>query len=89
LRASASYGRWKAKRAGWWASPRLNPFFVGWLMGWPEGLALCASSETEFTLWRRRMRGALSALPTASGPWIWIEPATPPATQLSLFEALA
>ena len=50
---------------------RLNPLFVGWLMGWPIGHALCACSATEFTLWQRRMRGALSQLPMASGPWIW------------------
>ena len=28
---------------------RLNPLFVGWLMGWPIGHALCACSATEFT----------------------------------------
>ena len=50
---------------------RLNPLFVGWLMGWPIGHALCACSATEFTRWQRRMRGALSRLPMASGPWIW------------------
>ena len=51
---------------------RLNPLFVGWLMGWPIGHALCACSATEFTLWQQHMRGALSQLPTASGPWIWL-----------------
>ena len=50
---------------------RLNPLFVGWLMGWPIGHALCACSATEFTLWLQHMRGALSQLPMASGPWIW------------------
>jgi hypothetical protein len=50
---------------------RLNPLFVGWLMGWPIGHALCACSAMEFILWQRHMRGALSRLPTASGPWIW------------------
>ena len=40
-------------------------------MGWPIGHALCACSEMEFTLWQRHMRGALSQLPMASGPWIW------------------
>jgi hypothetical protein len=50
---------------------RLNPLFVGWLMGWPIGHALCACSATEFTLWQQHMRGALSQLPMASGPWIW------------------
>jgi len=37
----------------------------------PIGHALCACSATEFFLWQQRMRGALSQLPTASGPWIW------------------
>ncbi len=54
---------------------RLNPSFVEWLMGWPEGwtqLSLAAStpsaqmpcgcSETAFTLWRRLMRSELSRL---------------------------
>ena len=50
---------------------RLNPLFVGWLMGWPIGHALCACSATEFILWQQHMRGALSQLPMASGPWIW------------------
>jgi len=54
---------------------RLNPLFVGWLMGWPIGHALCACSATEFTHWQRHMRGALSQLPMASGPWIWAPPA--------------
>lgn len=58
-------------RRGWWRKRRLNPLFVEWLMGWPIGHALCACSETEFTLWQRDMRSALSQLPTASGPWIW------------------
>jgi len=53
------------------ARRRLNPLFVGWLMGWPIGHALCACSATEFTLWQQHMRGALSQLPMASGPWIW------------------
>jgi hypothetical protein len=50
---------------------RLNPLFVGWLMGWPIGHALCACSATKFTLWQQHMRGALSQLPMDSGPWIW------------------
>lgn len=50
---------------------RLNPLFVEWLMGWPPGHALCDCSATEFVHWKRDMRGALSALPMASGPWIW------------------
>lgn len=54
---------------------RLNPLFVEWLMGWPPGHALCVCSATEFIHWQRRMRGALSAMPMASGPWIWEPPA--------------
>ena len=61
----------QAAEAWIWASCLPNPIFVGWLMGWPIGHALCACSATEFTLWLRHMRGALSQLPMASGPWIW------------------
>jgi len=68
----ASHGRATSKRIlKARARRRLNPLFVGWLMGWPIGHALCACSATEFTRWQRHMRGALSQLPTASGPWIW------------------
>jgi hypothetical protein len=68
---------------------RLNPLFVGWLMGWPIGHALCACSATEFTRWQQRMRGALSALPMASGPWIWrpVDGPRSPA-QMNLFEGM-
>jgi len=71
------------------ARRRLNPLFVGWLMGWPIGHALCASSATEFTLWQQHMRGALSQLPTGSGPWIW-RPADGDhhQAQMTLFEGL-
>jgi hypothetical protein len=71
------------------ARRRLNPLFVGWLMGWPIGHALCACSATEFTLWQQHMRGALSQLLMASGPWIWgaMDGADGPA-QMSLFEGL-
>jgi hypothetical protein len=62
-------------RRGSWRKKRLNPWFVEWLMGWPPGHALCDCSATEFALWQRRMRGALSALPMASGQWIWAPPA--------------
>lgn len=92
LRASliVSYGRatwrrlWKGR-----ARRRLNPGFVEWLMGWPTGHALCACSETEFTRWQQHMRGALSRLPMASGPWIWrpLVQAPGPA-QMDLFEGL-
>lgn len=68
----ASHGRAVSRRILKGRSRRrLNPLFVGWLMGWPIGHALCACSATEFTLWQRHMRGALSRLPMASGPWIW------------------
>jgi hypothetical protein len=71
------------------ARRRLNPLFVGWLMGWPIGHALCASSEMEFTHWQQHMRGALSRLPMASGPWIWRpadERESP--TQMTLFDGM-
>jgi hypothetical protein len=68
----ASHGRVVSRRILKGRSRRrLNPLFVGWLMGWPIGHALCACSATEFTRWQRHMRGALSQLPMASGPWIW------------------
>ncbi|MDO8326989.1 MAG: hypothetical protein Q7T28_08615 [Cypionkella sp.] len=68
----ASHGRVVSRRILKGRSRRrLNPLFVGWLMGWPIGHALCACSATEFTHWQQRMRGALSQLPMASGPWIW------------------
>lgn len=83
----ASHGRatwrrlWKSRK-----QRRLNPLFTEWLMGWPSGYALCACSATGFTLWQQQMRGALSQLPTASGPWIWQPPAeTRPAEQMSLW----
>jgi hypothetical protein len=71
------------------ARRRLNPLFVGWLMGWPIGHALCACSATEFTRWQQQMRGALSHLPMASGPWIW-RPTDGPESpqQMNLFEGL-
>ena len=71
------------------ARRRLNPLFVGWLMGWPIGHALCACSATEFIHWLQRMRGALSQLPMASGPWIW-RPADGPErrAQMTLFEGM-
>jgi hypothetical protein len=71
------------------ARRRLNPLFVGWLMGWPIGHALCACSATEFTLWQQRVRGALSLLPMALGPWIW-RPADGAEVreQMNLFEGM-
>jgi hypothetical protein len=89
LRASviASHGRgtwrrlWKGRN-----KRRLNPLFVEWLMGWPSGHALCASSVTEWCSWQRLMRGALSQLPTAYGRWIWKPPAEQPRpVQFNLF----
>ncbi|WP_323033668.1 DNA methyltransferase [Paracoccus sp. (in: a-proteobacteria)] len=71
------------------ARRRLNPLFVGWLMGWPIGHALCACSAMEFTLWQRHMRGALSHLSMASGPWIWRPSEGPKGpAQMNLFERL-
>jgi hypothetical protein len=40
----------------------LNPLFVEWLMGWPEGLSGFAPSATVFAPWLRLMRGELSRL---------------------------
>jgi hypothetical protein len=46
----ASHGRVVSRRIlKFRARQRLNPLFVGWLMGWPIGHALCACSGTEFT----------------------------------------
>jgi len=86
----ASHGRVVSRRILKGRSRRrLNPLFVGWLMSWPIGHALCACSATEFTLWQQRMRGALSQLPMASGPWIW-RPTNGPEgpAQMTLFEGL-
>jgi hypothetical protein len=40
-----------------------------------------------FLIWQRHMRGALSQLPMASGPWIWKPPTmtTDQCRQLELF----
>ncbi|HRK69625.1 MAG TPA: hypothetical protein PKY73_18925 [Hyphomonas sp.] len=75
-REAQAWRRWSEKRTHWWTKRRLSPAFVTWLMGWPDGHALCACSATEFTLWLQRMRGALSQLPMASGQWIWKPPAS-------------
>jgi hypothetical protein len=86
----ASHGRVVSRRIlKGRARRRLNPLFVGWLMGWPIGHALCACSATEFILWQQHMLGALSQLPMASGPWIWrpTDQAQRP-TQMSLFEEM-
>jgi hypothetical protein len=86
----ASHGRVVSRRILKGRSRRrLNPLFVGWLMGWPIGHALCACSAMEFILWRQRMRGALSRLPMASGPWIWrpTDQAQHP-MQMTLFEGM-
>ena len=65
---------------------RLNAVFVEWLMAWPPGHALCDCLETEFILWQQHMRGALSALPLASGAWIWLPTEKPePPQQWQLF----
>ena len=71
------------------ARRRLNPLFVGWLMGWPIGHALCVCSATEFTRWQQRMRGALARQPMASGPWIWCPVDGPEGpAQKTLFEGM-
>nr|WP_246195369.1 hypothetical protein [Paracoccus litorisediminis] len=73
-------------KAARWRKRRLSPAFVEWLMGWPTGHALCACLGMGFTHWQQEMRGALSQLPTDSGPWIWEPPPeTAEAEQLALF----
>jgi hypothetical protein len=86
----ASHGRVVSRRILKGRSRRrLNPLFVGWLMGWPIGHALCACSAMEFILWQQRMRGALSQQPMASGPWIWRPTDAPEGpAQMTLFEGL-
>lgn len=55
----------------------LNPCFVGWLMGWPPIASTgFGFSGTEWSLWRQRMRCALSQLAL---------PAEAPPAQLALF----
>jgi hypothetical protein len=59
----------------------LNPLFVEWLMGWPPGWTLLAwtdlgCSATALSLWRQRMRSALSSLAS---------PQEAPPEQLSFF----
>lgn len=54
----------------------LNPRFVGDLMGWPPGLTSFECSETASSIWKARMRFALSQL--------ILQPAPP--AQLSLFD---
>jgi hypothetical protein len=86
----ASHGRVVSRRILKGRSRRrLNPLFVGWLMGLPIGHALCACSATEFTRWQQHMRGDLSQLPMASGPWIW-RPTDQAQrlAQMSLFEGM-
>jgi hypothetical protein len=65
------------------AGRKLNPLFVGWLMGWPPGWTLlCSTGSTDCgswgmasCLWSQRMRSELSQL---------VSPPAPPA-QLALF----
>lgn len=89
MKSSASAIGYRAILAGR-STRRLNPIFVEWLMSWPAGHALCDCSATEYARFQRRMRGALSALPTASGPWIWEPPAktAPEPTQMDMFGGL-
>lgn len=59
----------------------LNPLFVEWLMGWPQGWTLLAwtdfaCSATELSRWNQRMRSALSQLAS---------PQEAPPAQLALF----
>lgn len=59
----------------------LNPLFVEWLMGWPQGWTLLAwtdfaCSAMELSHWKQRMRSALSQLAS---------PHMAPPAQLTLF----
>lgn len=59
----------------------LNPLFVEWLMGWPPGWTLLASTDfgcsaTALSAWKARMRSAL---------WQLGLPAEAPPAQLALF----
>lgn len=56
--------------------PTLNPLFVEWLMGWPPAWTAFACSETALSLWRQRMRSALSSI---------VMPSAAPPAQLALF----
>ena len=48
--------------------PKLNPAFVEWLMGLPNGWTGSAPAGTAWSPWQRRMRSALCALaPAAEG----------------------
>lgn len=46
----------------------LNPLFVEWLMGWPEGWTAFECSATELTRYKRRMRSALWQLGLPDDP---------------------
>ena len=46
----------------------LNPLFVEWLMGWPEGWTAFECSATALTRYKRRMRSALFALGLPDDP---------------------
>lgn len=45
------------------------------LEGLPLQVAGAVDARASFLTWQRQMRGALSHLPMASGPWIWKPPA--------------
>lgn len=42
-----------------------NPNFSDWVMGWPIGWTDPMQRVTGWSVWRRRMRGALLKLPIA------------------------
>jgi DNA (cytosine-5)-methyltransferase 1 len=47
---------------------RLNPLFVEWLMGWPEGLSGFDTAETGLSHWLRLSRGELLRLVSPKRP---------------------
>lgn len=52
----------KSSKSGRTSLPQLNPAFVEWLMGFPEGWTGSGLSETAFCRWKQLMRSALCGL---------------------------
>ena len=56
------------------------------LEGLPLQVAGAVDARASFLTWRQHMRGALSALPTASSAWIWAPPKElPKPVQIEMF----
>jgi DNA (cytosine-5)-methyltransferase 1 len=52
------------------STPRLNPRFVEWLMGFPIGWTAFDALETEWSRWRRLMRSEISRLAPDCPSWL-------------------